>query len=197
MNKLLVTGEGGMVLSDNEEVLKKVKSLSYYGIADSSTTGFDKSGSGGIWWEIKTSVPSLKLNMNNIAASLGLTQLKKMDGIMQKRGKVADNYYSALRPLESRGLLQLPPEYPEVENNVYLFWLFVKDEATRNQLAKFLLASNIYSTVKYQPLDKRAETPMAFRFYRRALNIPFNQNLTQTQQKYIIKKIKEFFKDEK
>lgn len=196
MNKLLVTGEGGIVLSNNGEILKKVKSLSYYGIVDSLTTGFDKSLHRDIWWEVKTAKSSLKLNMNNLSASLGLTQLNKIDTIMQKRKAIARKYYNDLRPLESEGLLLLPPEYKNVENNVYLFWLRLKGEETRNKLAQYLLRQNVYTTVKYQPLDEKALTPNAFRFYKSVLNIPFNQNLTLSQQKYIIKHIKEFFRHE-
>ena len=196
MNKLLVTGEGGIILSNNRDILKRVKLLSYYGIADSATTGFEKSHYSDTWWETKTDTPSLKLNMSNLAASLGLTQLAKIDTIMEKRAAIARNYYDTLRPLESKGLLLLPPEYNYVENNVYLFWLQLKDEIIRNKLARYLFDHNIYTTVKYQPLDEQFPTPNAFRFYRSALNIPFNQNLTLTQRKYIIKNIKDFFRYE-
>lgn len=196
MNKLLVTGEGGMVLSNNEEISRKVKSLSYYGLADTLTTGFDKSRQSNKWWEAKTDIPSLKLNMNNLAASLGLTQLGRIDVIMQKRAEIARNYSKALKPLELDGFLALPPECKNVENNVYLFWLRLKDEITRNKLAKFLLKQHIYTTVKYQPLNGRSSTPNALQFYESALNIPLNQNLTPIQEKYIIKNIKDFFRYE-
>jgi len=196
MNKILVTGDGGMILSDNEYLISKMKSLSYYGIADSIRTGFDKSKTGGRWWEIEAMVPGLKLDMNNIAASLGLTQLNKIENILEKRSRVSKNYYRALRPLALKGLIDLPPEYEAAENNAYFFWLVLADERARDDLANFLLKHNIYATVKYQPLDKKAKTPRAFQFYNRALNIPLHQNITKAQQKYIIKNICRFFEYE-
>jgi dTDP-4-amino-4,6-dideoxygalactose transaminase len=196
MNKILVTGDGGMVLSDNEYIINRVKSLSYYGIADSIGTGFDKSKAGGRWWEIESTIPSIKLKMNNIAASLGLTQLNKIGKILEKRVRILDDYCKALRPLALKGLIELPPEYEDVENNTYFFWLVLADETTRNNLADFLLKNNIYTTVKYQPLNKEVKTPGAFEFYTRVLNIPLHQNITQEQQKYIIKNIYRFFDHE-
>jgi len=196
MNKILVTGDGGMVLSDNEYVLNKIKSFSYYGVADSIKTSFDKSKIGDKWWNIESTVPGLKLRMNNIAASLGRSQLNKIEKILKKREQVSNNYYKALKPLAVAGLIELPPENKAVENNAYFFWLLAADEQTRDNLARFLLKNNIYTTVKYKPLNKNAKTPAAFQFYSRALNIPLHQNIMQEQQKYIIKKIYGFFDDE-
>ncbi len=193
MNKILVTGDGGMILSNNEDVINKIKSFSYYGVVDSTKTGFNKSKVGDKWWNIESTVPGLKLRMNNIAASLGLTQLNKIEKILEKRDQVSKNYYKVFRPLAVKGLIELPPENEAVENNVYFFWLLVADEQTRDNLARFLLKNNIYTTVKYQPLDKGAKTPNAFQFYSRALNIPLHQNITREQQKYIVKNICRFF----
>jgi dTDP-4-amino-4,6-dideoxygalactose transaminase len=193
MNKILVTGDGGMVLSNNEYVINKIKSFSYYGITDSTRTGFDKSKTSGRWWEIESMVPGLKLDMNNIAASLGLAQLNKIEKILEMRVRVSDDYRRLLRPLVAKRLIDLPPEYEAVENNAYFFWLVLTDEQARDNLASFLLKHNIYVTVKYQPLDKEAKTPRTFQFYSRALNIPLHQNITKAQQKYIIKNIYRFF----
>jgi dTDP-4-amino-4,6-dideoxygalactose transaminase len=193
MNKILVTGDGGMVLSDNQDIIKKVKSLSYYGIVDSIRTGFDKTETSDTWWEIESTVPSLKMDMNNIAASLGLTQLCKIDNILAKRLQVSRNYFRELKPLELKGLIELPANPDATENNVYLFWLILADEMTRNKLARFLLKNGIYTTVKYQPLDTEVKTPNAFEFYSRALDLPLNQNLTQAQQEHIIKTIFKFY----
>lgn len=196
MNKILVTGDGGMVLSNNENIIYKLKSLSYYGIADARRTGFEKSKNSKRWWEIGSTMPSLKLRMNNIAASLGLTQLSKIENFLEKRAQVAKKYRRALSPLALRGLIELPPEYDDVENNAYFFWLILANDMTRNDLANFLLKNNVYTTVKYQPLDKEAKTPSAHQFYNRALNIPLHQNVTQAQQTYIIKNIYRFFDNE-
>jgi dTDP-4-amino-4,6-dideoxygalactose transaminase len=193
MNKILVTGDGGMVLSNNEYVLNKIKSFSYYGVADSIKTSFDKSKIGDKWWNIESTVPGLKLRMNNVAASLGRSQLNKIEKILKKREHVSNNYYKALKPLAVAGLIELPPENEAVENNVYFFWLLAADEQTRDNLARFLLKNNIYTTVKYKPLNKNTGTPGAFEFYTRALNIPLHQNIMQEQQKYIIKNIYSFF----
>lgn len=193
MNKILVTGNGGMVLSDNKRIIEKVKSLANFGIVDPIKSAFLKSQAGDRWWEINSILPSLNLVMNNIAASLGLTQLTKIEKNLTKRNQLVENYHKTLKPLETKGLIELPQESEYVENNVYFFWLILNNETARNNLAKYLLQNNIYTTVKYQPLDTKAVTPNAYNFYNRSLILPLNQNLTHTEQKYIVKNIYGFF----
>jgi dTDP-4-amino-4,6-dideoxygalactose transaminase len=196
MNKLLVTGDGGMVLADDEQIMRAVKSLSYYGVTGPAVTGFEKSRISDVWWETEVGEPSLLLCMNNVAAALGLSQMRNMDRVLEKRKQLAAFYCSSLRPLAASGVVELPPVLDRVENNLYLFWLTLRDQQTRNELARFLIKNNIYSTVKYEPLDKAADTPKALDFFGRALNIPFNQNLTQAQRRLIVAKVKEFFHHE-
>jgi aminotransferase len=184
MNKILVTGDGGMLLSNREDLIEKIRSLSLYGIFDLNKSGFQKSQQGeGNWWELNISEPGIKLCMNNIAAAIGLVQLDKMGKILEKRSFVK-NYY-----LEKLTTMFLPPQSAKIKNNVYFFWLMLNSEEDRNLLAKHLLKQSIYSTVKYQPLDMGADTPNAFDFYGRSLCIPLNQNLTKGNLNKIVNTI--------
>ncbi len=182
MNKMLVTGDGGLLLSNNEEMVNKVRNLAYYGILDIEKSGYKKSKTSNQWWDVETTVPSLKMTMNNIAAAIGLAQLSKIDAILEKRHQIKDHYYQQL-PNEI-----LPPA-TKSQGNVYLLWIFVEN---RNQLAVHLLKKGIYTTVKYPPLDKNANTPNAFAFYEKCLCLPINQNLTNNNIKAITKNIDAF-----
>jgi len=192
MNKILVVGDGGMILAHDPELAQKLKSLSYYGIKDLHASGFAKSKEKDVWWELEIGEPSLKLPMNNLNAALGLSQLAKIEEFLSKRLQVVKQYRKGLQCLNQ--YLDLPPENDEVENDVYLFWLRLRDSRKRNPLAKHLLTNGIYNTVKYQPLDPQAKTPHALDFYQRSLCLPLNQNLNSETVAYIIKQLKNFFK---
>ena len=193
MNKIMVTGDGGMILSNNRPIMDKVRSLSYYGILDKHTSGFSKSSGGFEWWKVNASEPSLKLAMNNITAALGISQLIQIDQMLVPRNKVKQLYYAKLQKLVDDKHIVLPPRDKSIENANYLFWLVVKNKQTRDDLAYSLLSKNIYSTVKYQPLASKRQTPIAWDFFDRSLCIPFNQNLSESTVDYIVSQIIEYF----
>ena len=143
--------------------------------------------------EVET--PSLKLAMNNITAGIGLVQLEKIKGFLAKRKNLRKYYLENLKPLERSGLLSLPQQDKKWENSLYFFWIRLKSEKVRNELANFLLKNNIYSTVKYQPLDEKAHTPNSFEFYKTSLLLPFHQNISENERQDVILQIKHFFNE--
>lgn len=193
MNKIIVTGDGGMILSNKEKELDRCRSLSYYGIKDKNISGFSKSVTNNKWWEIESYEPSLKFAMNNISATLGLSQLKNIKLILGKRNTIKKMYYTKLKHLVKDGYIELPPIDSKVDNSNYLFWLKVKSEYIRDELAYFLLRKSIYSTVKYQPLGDKKTTPIAVDFFERSLCIPLNQNMDETIVDYIVSQLIDYF----
>ena len=196
MNKMLVTGDGGMVLSDNKDVIEKIRKLSFYGLADGSKSSFEKSLSQNEWWAVNVEEPSLKMAMNNLSASLGISQLAKSAAILKKREEIRISYLQKLSSLADKGLISLPPSLDKVKNHLYLFWIKLRNKETRDKLARFLLERKVYTTVKYQPLSEKEKTPNAFDFYNRALCLPFNQNLSYPEQEYVISQIYGFFEQD-
>lgn len=198
MNKILVTGDGGMVLSDDKHLVSKVRSLAHLGLAEGKTTGFaqalelrarlsgaglegkhstPKAATAARWWEVEVGEPGLNMAMNNLAAALGLSQLRRVEEFLAARKAARDAYLDRLGPLAGAGLITLPPQEPSVENDLFMFWIRCLDRATRDGLALHLLEAGVYTTVKYQPLDRAAETPNAHRFFETALCLPLHQNL--------------------
>jgi len=194
MNKILVTGDGGMVLSNNFEVSERIRSLAYYGIKERQKSGFDKARNGeSKWWEFTLEEPSLKMVMNNIAASLGLTQLGQTEECLARRRAIRDLYLNEFALLAAEGMLSLPPTAGNVENDLFLFWVKTHDEGIRNSLARFLLARGIFTTVRYQPLDPSADTPNAHDFWRKALCLPLHQNIEPDVAEFIVSQVFDHF----
>jgi aminotransferase len=148
-----------------------------------------------MWWEERIGEPGLNLLMNDIAASLGLTQLAKAEGFLAKRRAVRDVYLERLAPLVEAGTIELPPTSPSVSGDLYMFWIKLADRATRDALARSLLEQGVYTSVKYQPVGVAAATPNAHDFWARALCLPLHQNLEPVFADYVMSQVVGFLGD--
>ena len=87
-NKNITTGEGGMVVTDDEEVFEKVSLLKFHGMDRNAWKRFAKSGSP----RYDIALPGYKYNMMDIQAALGLHQLPRLDGFIEERRAIAQRY---------------------------------------------------------------------------------------------------------
>jgi dTDP-4-amino-4,6-dideoxygalactose transaminase len=87
-NKNITTGEGGMVVTDDEEVFEKVSLLKFHGMDRNAWKRFAKAGSP----RYDIALPGYKYNMMDIQAALGLHQLPRLDGFIEERRAIAQRY---------------------------------------------------------------------------------------------------------
>ena len=92
-NKNITTGEGGMVVTDDEEVFEKVSLLKFHGMDRNAWRRFAKAGSP----RYDIALPGYKYNMMDIQAALGLHQLPRLDGFIDKRRRIAEAYQKDFR----------------------------------------------------------------------------------------------------
>jgi dTDP-4-amino-4,6-dideoxygalactose transaminase len=95
-NKTMTTGEGGMVVTANPDIAKRCKVMRLHGI---SRDAFDRYTSTKPSWFYEIIAPGFKYNMPDIAASIGIHQLKKLPGFQIKRQQMAEYYNDALKDL--------------------------------------------------------------------------------------------------
>ena len=106
-NKNMTTGEGGMVVAEDEGVFERASLLKFHGMDRESWKRFAKSGSP----RYDVAVPGFKYNMMDIQAALGLHQLRKLDGFLRERERLAQRYEEGLANLPGLILPQRVP-YP-------------------------------------------------------------------------------------
>jgi dTDP-4-amino-4,6-dideoxygalactose transaminase len=104
-NKNMTTGEGGMVVTDDEGVFQRASLLKFHGMDREAWKRFAKEGSP----RYDVEVPGFKYNMMDIQAALGLGQLLRLEGFIAERARLAARYDAALAGL--RGLI-LPQRTP-------------------------------------------------------------------------------------
>ncbi|MBP7216159.1 MAG: DegT/DnrJ/EryC1/StrS family aminotransferase [Candidatus Omnitrophica bacterium] len=95
VTKNLACGEGGMLTARNSRLIEQIRRLSYFGINKEAFKRYAKSGS----WFYDVEGLGFKCNMDDIHASLGITQLKKLDSFNARRRLLVERYKKQLHPM--------------------------------------------------------------------------------------------------
>jgi len=98
--KTITTGEGGMATTENPEWAKRMRMMSLHGISLDAWDRYTDKGS----WYYEILRPGFKYNLTDIAAALGIEQLKRCDEFQQARQRIAEKYNEA-RPFVAPSLL--------------------------------------------------------------------------------------------
>jgi dTDP-4-amino-4,6-dideoxygalactose transaminase len=147
-NKTITTGEGGMVVTRDPTLAQRVKVMRLHGI---SRDAFDRFTSKVPSWYYEIVAPGFKYNLTDIAAALGIHQLKRAHAFQQRRAEIAALYDRALAKLP----VILPPRaLPGDTHSWHLYALRLADGARigRDALIEHLFAQRIGCSVHYIPL---------------------------------------------
>lgn len=193
--KNLTVGEGGGIASPNADLISRAKILRYCGIGKS---GFDSAQTSQTerWWEYNISEPFIKMLPTNIAAAIGLEQLKKIDLLQSRRKAIWSAYTEAFA---RNPFIIVPVEAPDHSSHSYFTYCI--RVPIRDRLAKFLLSEGIYTTLRYHPLhlnpiyvqaDK--SLPNSQKLNEDALSIPIHPRLTDSDVSKVIDAILNFYR---
>jgi aminotransferase len=193
--KNLAIGEAGGITSSNEELLKMAKKLRYCGIEKS---GFEASANKNRWWEYNVVDFFVKMIPDDISASIGLAQLKKLDKLQEYRKKIWNIYQQEFSRLS---WLQIPKDAEDNEQHSYFTYFIRLKNDKRDELAKYLYDKGIYTTLRYQPLhmipiynSTHLKLKNSEILNEIGLNIPLHPNLTERDVEYIVENIQDFGK---
>ena len=190
--KNLAMGEGGGITFKKDSDYHRAKIMRYSGIGKS---GFEASTNGkSRWWEYNIVEPFIKMNPSDIHAAIGLDQLDNLSKLQKIRRRWWYFYQNAFKGIEG---LTLPLN--EDGNKTHSFFTYtIKVQNKRDDLAKFLYESGIYSTLRYHPLhlnpiyDFNKSLSVTEKLNEEALSLPLHPNLNQKEVKYIVSKVIEF-----
>ncbi len=147
-NKTITTGEGGMLVTRNAELAARARVMRLHGM---SRDAFDRFTATTPSWHYEIVAPGFKYNLTDIAAALGLQQLKKARAFQQRRAELAALYDAALAGLP---LVTPPRPLPGDTHAWHLYVLRLGDGAgvERNTFIERLFAAGIGASVHYIPL---------------------------------------------
>lgn len=161
--KVISTGDGGMVTTNNEAFAERMKLLRQHGM---SVNAGARHGATKIIFEDHLEV-AYNYRMTDIQAAVGIRQLEKLDWIVEERRKIAERYLTALADI---ACIRLPKEESGYFTNWQSFSIYLKPEAplTRNELMQALLDKGIAS--RRGVMTSHRET--AYKEYCSGLSLP-------------------------
>ena len=193
--KNIISGEGGLLVVNDESMLERAEILWEKGTNRSSFFRGEVNKYG--WVDTGSSfLPS------EIIAAFLYAQLEHLEEIQQKRKLIWETYKNGLKCLEDIIRLPLVPHY--ATNNAHMFYIICSSEQERTALIAYLKKHGIHSVFHYLSLHKspyflsystdRFDLPNADLYTSRLLRLPFYYDLEISQATFIIKKIVEFYR---
>ena len=182
--KVITTGEGGMITTDDDEIAEKCYSFKHFGIKGSS---FESIGS--------------NYKLSNVLSAIGLIQIKKIEKIIKIRIEKAKIYNELLSKIDG-----IRPAYigKNCRQTFQSYTCYVEKESYRDKIRKALNQENIQSQIgtyalHLEPAYRNCKTvnrlDNAEKLYYNALTIPLHKDLTQDDQEKICKIINNTLKN--
>lgn len=141
--KNITSGEGGCIVTDDPDVLRRVRDARLLGV-ESDT---DKRYAGQRSWEFDVKAQGWRYHMSNIMAAIGIEQLKRLPALVERRRHLARRYDEALA--NCTRIVRLPLDYACVVPHIYV--VRIKGLSRRADLRERLSSFGIQTGVHYQP----------------------------------------------
>ena len=194
--KIITTGEGGMITTNNRDLNNKIRMLINNGITKNPNLYKNKIKKK---WYYEQHDISLNFRLSDISAALGLSQLKKINSFINKRNKIAKYYNSKLKDLD----INLPIVNSKIRSSFHLYVIKVNPKL-RNDLFDFLIKNKVDVNMHYLPLHlhpiykehnfKKGNFPMSELHSKSAISLPIYPSLKKKDMNKTIKLIREFYK---
>lgn len=191
-NKTMTTGEGGMAVTDDEQLARRMRQMSLHGLSHDAWNRY----SGGSSWDYRIVAPGFKYNLTDIASAIGIHQLERANGMRQERELLAYRYSEAFKDLEQ---LDLPPDPPHRIHSWHLYPIRLKLErlsVDRNEFIECLRAAGVGCSVHWRPLHlhpyyesfgwKPEDLPVASNVWERLITLPLFPGMTEAEQDHVI-----------
>jgi UDP-4-amino-4-deoxy-L-arabinose-oxoglutarate aminotransferase len=189
--KNMTCGEGGTIATNNEYLYNKLKKLRCHGITKSI---YDRHKEGYNHWDIDEL--GYKFNMNDIQASLLLSQLPKLKDKLCRRQEIYYHYFTSLNDLNL--------DFPRInffnKSALHLFTIWV-NPAKRDTILTKLVEKNIGVGVHYRPVHQLSyfrqffphSFPSAEKIGASTISLPFYPSLTNNEVDYVINNFREIY----
>ena len=182
--KNLTTAEGGAITTEDEALARRLRLLGYHGMSRDSWSRYTDRGS----WYYEVELPGFKCNLSDLHAALGLTQLAKIDRLLEQRRVVAGALSAALASCDA---VELPREYPGNWHTWHLYVIRLRLDRLsvgRDEFIKALRAEGIGSSVHFIPVHRHPffqpylragdAFPRADEYYTRCISLPIFPDMT-------------------
>lgn len=182
-NKIITTGEGGMCLTDNEELRENIRALRDHAMDPNKRYWHD--------------VVGFNYRMTNMQAAIGVAQLTKINQFIEKKRQIAGWYKEGLEYLANQGLITLHPEMSWAKCVYWMYSILVEDKfgTTRDELIQLLEKKGIETRPFFYPIhvlppykayDNTLNLNLAKSISLKGLNLPSSPTLEKNEVDYIV-----------
>ena len=199
--KNLTTAEGGALTwrpltgIDDEWIYKQFQLLSLNG---QSKDALEKTQKGG--WEYDIVSPAYKCNMTDLAAAVGLAQIRRYPAMLEKRRRLIETYDAALKGEDVQVLRHYTDAYTS-SGHLYMVRLNGRSLEARNEVIERMAQQGVATNVHYKPLPMMtayrrlgfdiADYPHAYALFQNEITLPLYSRLNDEQVAYLLKTFKE------
>jgi len=200
--KILATGDGGMISSNDQQLIDSIKVIKEVGMTTDTYTRFSleqnkNAQNNPLHWYYEVHDLGFKYNMCDVIAAIGLAQLKKIDYISSSRIRILDRYIEGIKDCNL-----IKPAFPYNNSTPYYdFMIKLNNKEMRDKFIVFMqrkgIATGVHTMpVPYLPYYKKfqANIPTAMRIWERYVVMPFYVDMTEKEVNYIIENMIAFEK---
>ncbi len=180
--KMITTGEGGAITTNDTQLDEKIALLRSHGITkDRSKFNNESDGD----WYYEQQVLGFNYRLTDIQAALGISQLKRLDNFVDKRKKIAERYFNELENVT------LPYQHPDTCSSWHLYVVKIEN---RKEVYQRLKLKGIMSQVHYIPINKQPfymdkKLDNSSNFYHNCLSLPIYVGLSSKEQLKVIENL--------
>ena len=195
--KIITTAEGGMALTNSDELATRLGLLRSHGITRDPALMTEPMH--GPWYYQQVAL-GYNYRMTDMQAALGVSQMTRLTRYVDRRHEIAKRYNELLADLP----LTLPWQHPDSYSAYHLYVIRLqldKISQTHLQVFEALRAKDIMVNLHYIPVHtqpyyqqmgfKQGDYPEAESYYREAISIPMHQSLTNAEQDQVVAVLRE------
>lgn len=199
--KPITTGEGGMVVTNDERLYRRLKLFRNHGITreqELMEDGWQEQKEGWYYQQLEL---GYNYRMTDFQAALGVSQMKKLDAFLARREEIAARYNQAFA---SNTQIEIPHLQRDVKSGWHLYVIRIR-EKDRTEVYRGLKEAGIGVNVHYIPVYhhpyyqkhgyEKTCCPQAEALYGQMLSLPIYPGLTNEQQDYVIDRVRFFTGD--
>jgi perosamine synthetase len=196
-NKTITTGEGGMAVTSNAKLARRMRLMSLHGLSHDAWGRYSANGN----WDYKIVAPGYKYNLTDVAAAMGIHQLGRAEEMRHERETIAMRYCDALAGVAQ---IELPAQ---VENRLHSWHLFAiklrlkRLTISRDEFMSQLKRAGVGCSVHWRPLHlhpyyqktfgwRAKDFPVASAMWKRLVSLPIFPGMLDDEIEYVVSTIK-------
>jgi dTDP-4-amino-4,6-dideoxygalactose transaminase len=196
-NKTMTTGEGGMAMTDDQQLADRMRQMSLHGLSHDAWKRY----SGNHAWDYRIVAPGYKYNMTDVAAAIGLHQLVRAEEMRCQREAIARYFRECLANVEQ---LELPPDPPDRIHSWHLFPIRLRLDrlaVDRNAFIDALRDQGVGCSVHWRPLHlhpyyedtfawRPEQMPVASAQWLRLVSLPLFPGMRDDESDHVVEVIR-------